>query len=100
MLVRCGRTPMGSTNWQSNFANTIFVDVDTTSAGFDPGTVPHYVTSLGGNLKHFEALGGNAIYEPSPTKFRIYVRFPNGSSLTPADANSWNWHVVWIGEQP
>ena len=27
----------------------------------------------------------------------VYVRWANGSSITPAQANGWQWHVNWVG---
>lgn len=99
-MTRTGKTPAGSTNWQvySDAANAIFVDVDTTAAGFT--SVPNYVSALGGNGQHWEAVGGSAVYSPTPTGFRVYVRFVDQRLLTPAIANTNGWHIIWIGHQP
>lgn len=96
-MIASGHTPVGATNWQvyGSAANAIFVDVDTSAAGFT--SVPNYVTSLGGNMKHWEVIGANAVYDATKTKFRVYIRFIDGAPLTPGDANSYGWHIVWMG---
>jgi hypothetical protein len=69
--------------------------VDTSVGKFT--TTPKYFTSLGGNSSHWATTGVTSIYTPSPTGFRVYVRWSNGSALTPAEANSFQWHVNWLG---
>jgi len=74
----------------------IFVDVDTSAARFS--STPVYVCSLGGASSHWATVGGSSVYSASPTGFRIYVRWANGDTPpTPAQANEWQWHVLWIG---
>ena len=91
-----GSTTPGSTNWQPYPGNTgIFLDVDTSAGKF--ATTPKYFTSLGGNSSHWATTGVTSIYTPSPTGFRVYVRWSDGSALTPAQANSLQWHVNWLG---
>jgi len=96
-----GSTPVGNTAWQPYFVpggltagQGIFVDVDTSSAKFT--TTPIYITSLGGTGYHWGTTGATSIYVPTPTGFRVYIRFPDGSSLTPAFANQNGWHINWI----
>ncbi len=89
-----GRTTPGATNWQPYGSNGIYVDVDTSSAGFT--TTPVYVTSIGGISSHWQTTGATSIYQASPTTFRVYVRFSDGSAITPAVANSYQWHINWI----
>lgn len=89
-----GRTTPGATNWQPYGTNGIYLDVDTSSAGFT--TTPVYVTSIGGDGWHWLTTGATSIYQASPTSFRVYVRFSDGSSLTPAQANGLRWHINWI----
>jgi hypothetical protein len=91
-----GSTTSGSTNWQVNNANSIYVDVNTAAAGFAP-TTPRYFTSLGGTNALYDAQGVNAIYTPTATGFRIYLRNWNGATLTPAQANSGGWNIRWMG---
>ena len=91
-----GSTTPGSTNWQPYPGNTgIYLDVDTSVGKFT--TTPKYFTSLGGNSSHWATTGATSIYTPSSTGFRVYVRWSDGSVLTPAQANSLQWHVNWLG---
>jgi hypothetical protein len=93
--VARGSTPFGNTAWQQYPGGEgIFVDVDTSSAGFK--TTPIYITSLGRTTRHWGTTGATSIYAPTPTGFRIYVRRSSGGSLTPAEANQLGWHINWI----
>jgi hypothetical protein len=94
--VASGSTPVGNTAWQPYGASEadIFLDVDTSSAGFK--TTPIYITSLGGMSGHWRTTGATSIYVPTPTGFRVYVRFSNENFLTPAYANQLGWHINWI----
>jgi hypothetical protein len=56
-----------------------------------------YFTSLGGSGCHWEADGLNAIYSPSVTGFRVYLRDDTGRALTPELANQLQWNVQWAG---
>lgn len=97
--VASGRTTPGSTNWQpytgAGGIPGAFVDVDTTSGGFTKA--PVYITSLGGTTDHWAAIGATSIYVPTPTGFRVYVRWVNGAALSPSVANQSQWHINWIG---
>jgi len=101
-LIARGSTPVGNTAWQQysvpggvvTGGQGIFVDVNTSSSGFT--TTPIYITSLGGTGYHWGTTGATSIYAPTPTGFRVYIRFPDGSSLTPAFANQNQWHINWI----
>ena len=93
----CGQTTPGSTNWiqYSNPAG-LYVDVDTSAAGFT--STPIYITSLGGWGSHWYTTGGTSVYSPTATGFRVYVYFMSGA-ITPETANSGNygWHINWCG---
>ena len=90
-----GSTPVGNTAWQQYpSGDGVFVNVDTSSAGFT--TTPIYITSLGGRSDHWFTTGATSIYVPTATGFRVYVRYANGGSLTPAIANQNGWHINWI----
>ena len=90
-----GSTTPGSTNWQSYSGNTgVYLDVDTSISKFT--TTPRYFTTLGGNSSHWRTTGATSIYNATPTGFRVYVRWSDGSALTPAQANSLNWHINWV----
>lgn len=92
-FIAKGSTPVGNTAWQQ-YPEGIFVDVDTSSAGFK--TTPIYITSLGGAGNHWRTTGATSIYLPTPTGFRVYVRWAIGGPLTPAVANQYQWHINWI----
>jgi hypothetical protein len=85
-----GKTTAGSTSWSQYNPNTVSVDVDTSACGLT--TIPKYFTVLGGTTQHWNTQGATSIYAPTETGFRVYVV---QSGITPAVANSRNWHVVW-----
>jgi hypothetical protein len=94
--AEAGSTPPGSTNWKPYGNNIgVFVDVDATAAGF--GSTPKYFTGLGGNTSHWRTTGATSIYNATSTGFRVHVRWADGSTLTPAKANSLQWHINWLG---
>ncbi|MCC5598299.1 hypothetical protein LC653_41710 [Nostoc sp. CHAB 5784] len=97
--IAAGSTTPGATNWQpyvgSISINGIYVDVDTSGANFT--STPKYVTSIGGDGYHWATTGGSAIYSPTPTGFRVYVRFSDNGTLSPAFANQNRFHINWIG---
>ena len=92
--VIASSTPVGNTAWQqSTDAESVFVDVANIRAFRN---TPIYITSLGGNGSHLQTTGATSIYNPTPTGFRVYVRWANGGPLTPAIANQNGWHINWI----
>jgi hypothetical protein len=94
--IASGSTIPGSSNWQPYSGNTgIYLDVNTSSGKFT--TTPKYFTSISGDSSHWATTGVTSIYTPSPTGFRVYVRWSDGSALTPAQANSFQWHINWLG---
>jgi hypothetical protein len=104
--IASGQTPPGSTAWQlyapAGNPTGIYVDVNTTSGKFS--SVPAYVTSIGGQSSHWATTGATSVYGPNvagtlptATGFRVYVRWADGSPLTPAQANGFKWHINWIG---
>ena len=94
--IASGKTTPGSTAWQQYPGGAgVFVDVDTSSGKFS--STPVYTTSIGGNSSHWATTGATSIYFPKPTGFRVYVRWADGSPLTPATANGFQWHINWIG---
>lgn len=103
MRISGGSTLKGQTAWQpyvvGGTAYGIFVDVDTSSGGFTK--TPTYVTSLGGDSRHWATTGGSSVYGATTTGFRIYVRWVNNTTPpTPQSANADGWHVNWIGYEP
>jgi hypothetical protein len=99
--IASGQTPQGSTAWQVYSPSGIYVDVNTTAGKFS--SAPAYVTSIGGRTSHWATTGATSVYPTPPgnyataTSFRVYVRWADGSPLTPATANSYGWHINWIG---
>jgi len=93
--ISAGRTPPGQ-SWQQFQNNaSVFIDVDTTAQRF--ATTPVYVTALHGDSQHWDTTGGSSVYSPTRTSFRVYVRRPDGRSLTVANAQDRRWHIQWIG---
>ena len=93
--VNAGCTPSGTTDWKAYGSKAIYLDVDTSGAGFTE--TPRYFTTLGGSANNWDALGVNAIYSATPNGFRIYLKSASGIALTPAYANSKGWYVLWLG---
>ncbi len=94
--IASGKTVAGNTAWvQYNGNMGVYLDVDTSAAHF--ATTPVYTTSLGGSGAHWSTIGATSIYSATATGFRVYVRWSNGNSLTPATANNRRWHINWIG---
>jgi hypothetical protein len=95
--IASGKTTPGSTAWQPYIGATpgIYVDVNTSAGKFS--APPVYITSLGGNSGNWQTTGATSIYQATATGFRVYVRWANGAALTPATANSYQWHINWIG---
>src|SRR5688500_729256 len=103
--IGSGRTEPGNTNWTPYLGHStreIEVQIVTSAAKFTQ--TPHYVSSLCAHTDHWAVCGSSAIYDPTPTGFRLLLRYswnkPTGHEqppLTPADANSWKWHINWIG---
>jgi hypothetical protein len=95
--IGAGETAPGA-GWQQYAGGAgLFIDVDTSAAGFT--STPIYITCLGGASQHWALTGGSAVYTPTPTLFRIYVRWADGAALAPGTANAGAWHVKWIGIQ-
>ncbi|MBT2226006.1 hypothetical protein [Nonomuraea sp. NEAU-A123] len=96
--IASGSTAPGM-GWQlyENNVPGLYIDVDTTSAGFT-GT-PVYTVSVGGTDHHFELTGTSTVYRPTATGFRVYIRWSESTlpPLTVADAETNGWYVNWIG---
>jgi len=93
--IVAGSTTPGDTNWVQLGSNSLYVDVDTSSAGFTE--MPLYFTSLGGKTSHWIAIGVNSVYKATPTGFRIYIYSGDERPLTPEYANENEWHIQWLG---
>ena len=110
MRIGSGKTDPDNTAWQPYNPTSpipgrgIYVDVDTSKAGFTK--TPNYVISVCGHTDHWVLTGTSTIYDPTPTGFRVYVRYSynkpgqEAPPLTPAYAKQCKWHVSWIGIEP
>jgi hypothetical protein len=93
-------TGAGSTRpgeqWQDHGTNGIYIDVDTSDARFT--TTPVYVTSIGSTGGgNWMLTGTAAIYSPTSTGFRMYLRWIDSQTLRVTDAQRFGWYVNWIG---
>lgn len=87
----CGNTNPSA--WQTYIdGRTVYVDVDTTVAGFSSN--PFILSTLGGSGWHWKTYGATSIYDLTPTSFRVYVYNIN-STMNAADALSWGWSLNW-----
>jgi len=71
-------------DWLDYVSLGIYVDVNTSACGFQ--TTPHYLVTLESITNsgyHWYATGTPSIYNPTPTGFRVYLRWTD----TPADIN-------------
>jgi hypothetical protein len=92
--IASGSTRPGQ-GWVAYGTAGIYIDVDTSSAHFTGS--PTYTSTVGGIGGQWALTGTGAIYSPTTTGFRIYVRFSDGSPLSPATAQAFQWHVNWVG---
>ncbi|BAZ32339.1 hypothetical protein NIES4074_48410 [Cylindrospermum sp. NIES-4074] len=101
LKIAAGRTEPGATNWQAYGTFGIYVDIDTSAAGFTK--VPVYVTSIGGpGGNHWGTTGASSVYDVTPKSFRIFIRWDKDYKdeiLTPEVANGYKWHINWIGTE-
>jgi hypothetical protein len=93
--IASGNTTPGATAWQVYSANGIYLDVNTASGKFL--STPVYITSIGGSSNHWATTGATSVYIPTATGFRVYIKWSDGSPLTPAQANGNGWYINWIG---
>ncbi|MBB2913111.1 hypothetical protein FHS43_004409 [Streptosporangium becharense] len=93
--IAAGRTAPGE-GWTYYLNGAgLYIDVDTTSAHFTGN--PVYTVSVGGTDHMFELTGTSAVYNPTATGFRVYIRWSNGAHIIPDDAVTNGWYVNWIG---
>ncbi len=67
--------------------------VSTAAAGFS--TVVKYIAALDGTAGMWRTTGGSSIYEHSNTGFRVYVDDYNPEVMTPTQALTWSWKILW-----
>lgn len=91
LRIAVGQLDPKTTRWVQYATGGIYVDIDTSSAGFS--STPLYFTSLGGHTNNWLAQGATSIYYPTPQGFRVHVSYPE---LTVAKAKEWGWYINWI----
>jgi hypothetical protein len=92
--VASGQTVPGQ-GWLSYFGVGLYIDVDTSAAHFTGA--PTYTTSVGGYGNHWALTGTSAVYSPTATGFRMYIRWSDGHAMSVADAQNNGWYVNWVG---
>lgn len=97
---------VSGTNWQDYFGQGIFIDVNTSACGFQ--TTPHYLVTLETGSSRWQISGVPSIYSPTPTGFRVYLRWTDSpgdsptlgtnndpNPLTPITATNYGWVIRW-----
>jgi len=74
--------------------------INTSSCNFN--STPLYFTSIAGFALHYTVDGYGAIYLPTKTSFRIYIRWTNGATMNQTFEYSQQnvWNVNWFGIIP
>jgi hypothetical protein len=91
LRIVVGKTDPQKTRWVQYNDGGIYVDIDTSSAGFS--VTPYYFTSLSGHTNNWMAQGVTSIYSPTAKGFRVHVGY---RGLTAAQAKDWGWAISWI----
>jgi hypothetical protein len=91
LRIAAGKTTPQAAPWVQYNTDTIYVDVDTSPAGFS--STPQYFTSLGGHTNSLLARGVTSVYQPTAQGFRIHITYPH---LTVAQAKEWGWYINWV----
>jgi hypothetical protein len=91
LRIVVGKTDAQKTPWVQYNTGGIYVDIDTSSAGFS--STPYYFTSLGGHTNNWMAQGVTSIYLPTAKGFRIHINYRD---LTVAQATGWGWYINWV----
>ncbi|WP_413943125.1 beta strand repeat-containing protein [Bdellovibrio sp. HCB-162] len=98
-----GRSGTTWTYYSINAASTgscgAYIDINTAACGFT--TVFKYFPSLGGSGGHWVTTGGNSVYNPTATGFRIYINLNGSYDATTCNAstlphNSLVFYVDWL----
>lgn len=107
----CGTTAPGFTNWQNYSFNphAVYLQVDTSSAGFSPLSKPKYITFISGAYTYLTT-GVSNIYSPTHNSFDVYVNFlgENNDFRVPSlygstfinstlAKSTFQWTVGWCG---
>lgn len=98
-----GSTELGSTEWREydperpHLGVTTVIDISHCKFA----RTPIIVTSIHGYGYHWELTGTSAVYNATPTSFKVCVKFPTHERgiecrLSPEFANLKEWRVQWI----
>jgi len=88
----CAGTTGRDTDWYDHTNQRIYYDVDISECDFV--TIPTVTTSLEGNGAVGFATGTAAIYNASPTSFRVWLDCEKNHQN--GNAEDWEWNVEWI----
>ncbi len=94
-FIVSGNTSKERTVWDKypDGRNGVFTTVNTASHNFS--NTPHYIASLHGNGRMWQAVGVSSIYDATKNSFRVYLQDINGGDLTPTFASENKWFIVW-----
>ncbi|SFT72240.1 hypothetical protein SAMN04487904_106227 [Actinopolyspora lacussalsi subsp. righensis] len=94
--IRIASGATSGSGWETH-GNGVKLDVNTSDGNFT--NTPVYTISVGGGGGNMWELSGgtSAVYDPTPTGFRVYLLWRTGGPLTAQEANDYGWYVNWIG---
>jgi hypothetical protein len=99
LRVVAGSTKAKETRWKQYIQtngkidpNAIYVEVDTSAAGFSD--TPRYFVSISGGSGLYQTTGLGGVYSPNRGSFSVYLRF--AGAITPKKANEYGWTVNWV----
>jgi hypothetical protein len=102
LKIVCGESNPGSwrnyTDLPGGTPDAIFTDVDTRVGGVAAfTTAPMYFTSLLCLSGCWRAMGGQSVYNGSPTGFRVFIQDFNPEVMDRILAQTWNYRIRWCG---
>ena len=95
--VVCGlSSPSG---WQNYIdPDAVYIDVDTRVGGTAAfSTTPMYFTNIACIAGCWRSMGVNAVYDATPTGFRVYVQDFNPEVMDRNLATAWGYQIKWCG---
>ena len=103
-MIKISSGQTSTNDWVDYGSGGIYIDVDTSAANFT--TTPHYLVALHGNGYQWRVSGINAIYNETPTGFRVYLAWADNDGHSPSNpqnplranfATSRGWYMKWTG---
>ena len=92
-LVAAGSSPTDGSGWQTYGTTALTIKVNTSAAGFS--RTPVYLAAIGGRTRHWELIGGTAVYNPTATGFEVFVKHYKDVPITRLNALDYGWHIKW-----